>query len=105
MGRADLALTRGVARSVRAIRPNGLEGFLIQERHCRANLSRRAVTALEGVVFYEGLLYRVQGALLFQPFYRRDGTPLLHHRKRQTGIDPAAVNKHGTGAALPVITA
>jgi hypothetical protein len=30
---------------------------------------------------------------------------ILHHRERQAGIDPLAIQEHGAGAALSVIAA
>src|SRR6266576_122207 len=43
--------------------------------------------------------------LLRQPFDRRNCFALVHHRQRETRVDPFAVNENGTRAALSKRTA
>jgi hypothetical protein len=71
----------------------------------RHDLSRRAIAALEGVLVDEGLLHRMQLAVLRKPL---DGGDLLAfggQRQRQAGEHAAAFNQHRAGAALAVIAA
>ena len=71
----------------------------------RADLARRAVAALEGVVVDEGLLQRMQRAVRRQAFDGGDLRAVLHHRQREAGIDAPAVDQHRAGAALAVVAA
>ena len=70
-----------------------------------ADLARRAVAALEGVVVDERLLQRVQRVPLGQPFDRRHLRAVLHDRQGQARVDAPAVHQDRAGAALPVVAA
>src|SRR5262245_20555561 len=70
-----------------------------------AELPRRAIPALERIVLDERLLERVQCISARKPLHGGDLRPILHDRERQARIDPAAVDQHGAGTALAVITA
>src|SRR5262249_30235090 len=71
----------------------------------RTDLPRSAVPALERIVIDERLLNRMKRALFREPFDRRHRSAVLHDRQRQAGIDAAAINQDGAGAALTVIAA
>ena len=71
----------------------------------RADLSRRAVAALERVMVDERLLQRMQRAVRRQAFDRGDLGAVLHDGQRQAGIDAPAVDQHRAGAALAVVAA
>ncbi len=51
------------------------------------------------------LLYRMQLAILLQPFNGRDLIHLVHHRKAQARIHPPPIHMNRTRAALPMVTA
>ena len=69
----------------------------------RADLARRAIAALEGVMIDEGLLQRMQRAVLRKPLDRGDACAILHDRQRQAGNNAPAVDQHGAGAALALV--
>ena len=71
----------------------------------RAELSRRAVAALERVVVDERLLQRVQLVAARQPFDRRDLRAVVRDRQREAGVHPPAVEQHRARAALAVVAA
>src|SRR4051794_9269943 len=71
----------------------------------RADLSRRAIAALERVMIDEGLLQRMQRALRRQPFDGGHAGAVLHHGEGEAGNDPASVHQHRTRTALAVIAA
>ena len=54
-------------------------------------------------MFHEGRLQRMQIVAQRQPLDRGDGLAVMHHRKRQAGIDAASFDQHRTGAALAMI--
>ena len=64
------------------------------------NHSRRAVAALESVIFDECFLYRAQLTVLCQTFDGRDFAAIRLHREMKTGFDDFTVEQHGAGAAL-----
>jgi hypothetical protein len=70
-----------------------------------ADLARGAVTALEGVVLDEGGLDGRQLSALRDAFDGRDLRALVHDRQGQAGIDAAAVDEDGAGAALATVAA
>src|SRR6266481_8689083 len=78
---------------------------LLEQGHCRHDLSRGAVTALVAIMLHECSLNRMKIARLTDTFDRCDLFPLVHRRKGQTGVDPAAINMHRASAALTVIAA
>ena len=65
----------------------------------------RAVAALEAVMLDEGGLHRMQVLRRAQPLDGGDLVALVHHRERQAGVDPPAVDDDRAGAALAVIAA
>ena len=71
----------------------------------RADLAGRAVAALEGVVVDEGLLQRVKRVALGEGLRSSSPRPVVHDREGQAAVDAPAVDQHGAGAALPVVTA
>lgn len=78
---------------------------LVQHRHGRADLSRRAIAALEAVMLDERRLHRVQFLRRTKPFDRRHRIALVHDGKAKAGIDADAVHQHRAGAALTMIAA
>ena len=79
--------------------------MLGEHANCRADLTRRAIAALEAVVVDERGLHRMQIVTVRQALDRRDRVAVVHHGERQAGVDPAAVDQHGAGAALSVVAA
>ena len=71
----------------------------------RADLPRRAVTALERVVIDESLLQRMQRAVSSKALHGGYLCAVLHHRQRQAGIDSPPIDQDGASATLPVIAA
>ena len=92
-------------RSARNVaRDAGLD--LPQHRNRRADLSGRAVAALVAVVLHEGRLHRMQVVRAVpSPSIVVMLVAFVHDGERQAGIDPAAVDDHGAGAALALIAA
>src|SRR3954452_15369719 len=79
---------------------------LAQQRHGGADLSRRAVAALETVGADEGGLQRVQAAVGREPLDRDDLLPAaVHDREGEAGVVAPAVDEHGAGAARPLVAA
>src|ERR1700730_2627635 len=78
---------------------------LFEQGHCRHDLSRGAVTALVAIMLHECSLNRMKIARLTDTFDRCNLFPLMHRRKGQTRVDPAAVDMHRASAALTVIAA
>src|SRR6266508_86182 len=64
---------------------------------------RRAEAALQAVVLVEGLLQRMQLAVLHQPLHRHELRPVRLHREHQAGAGRQAVDEHGAGAADAVL--
>jgi hypothetical protein len=60
----------------------------------KRDLPRRAVTALEAVIFEESALHRVQLIAVCKALDRRDLPPLRHHRDRETRINAPFVDEH-----------
>src|SRR6476469_2188381 len=61
-----------------------------EQRHGRADLSRRAVAALEAVVADERGLYRVKVLAVREPFDGDDLLPAVHHGEGEAGVDAPA---------------
>ena len=76
-----------------------------EHAHRRADLAGRAIAALEAIALNERRLQGVERLRRSQPFDGHDLVALVHHRERQTGVDPPAVDQHRAGAALAVIAA
>src|ERR1700722_920687 len=70
----------------------------------RADLTGRAIAALEPVVFDERLLQRMKRARSAEPLDRGDLAAFILHGQSKTGIDPLAVDKDRAGPARPLIT-
>ena len=75
------------------------------ESHGRDDLPGRAITTLKSIVLDERRLQRMQVVAVGQPFDRRNCFALVHHRQRETRVDPFAINENGTRAALSKRTA
>lgn len=73
--------------------------------HGRHDLARRAIAALEGVLFEEGSLHGMQFALPRKPLYGGDGTAFGLGGERQAGQHALAVDMNGAGAALTLVAA
>jgi hypothetical protein len=56
-------------------------------------------------MLYERCLEGMEIVGAAKPFDRQDVIILMHHRKRETGIDPPAVHQHGARAALAMVAA
>ena len=69
------------------------------------DLARRAEAALEAVMVDEGGLHRMQRVAVGQALDGGDLGAVVADRERQAGIDPAAVDQHGAGAALAAVAA
>jgi hypothetical protein len=71
----------------------------------RAELARRAVSALERVVADEGVLQGVHFSVGGQALDGGDGAAVVSHGQGQAGVGPPSVDQHGARAALAVIAA
>src|SRR5262249_12070023 len=78
---------------------------LAQHADCRADLSRRAVATLEGVVCDERSLERVQVLPVGKPLDRDDLGVLMGNGEAEATGDPPPIKQDGTGTALPMVTA
>src|SRR3954464_3330053 len=73
--------------------------------HRSHDLPWRAIAALECIMLDEGLLHRMEAAVLRQSLDRGDRLALRPHREREAGIDPPAVEQNGAGATLTKVAA
>ena len=71
----------------------------------RADLPRRAITALETVMFDERGLQRMQRIAVRQPLDRRDLAPIVLHRQREARQDTLAIDQHRARAARSLVAA
>ena len=78
---------------------------LVNEALRRADLARRTVAALEGVVFDERRLEWVEVAWLTKSFDGGDFAAVQCHRQLKAGVGAHAIDLHSAGAALAVIAA
>jgi hypothetical protein len=77
----------------------------IQQAGSRHELSGSAVSALERVVFDEGLLKLAEPVVLRETLDRGHGLVIVHHRERHARFDAPSVQKDRAGAALaPIAT-
>src|SRR3954452_1042335 len=76
---------------------------LLQQRDGRADVSRRAVAALESVIADERGLHRMQRSVRRETFNRGDPLARVHDRQRQAGVVTAAINQHRARAARTLI--
>ena len=67
----------------------------------RADLTGRAIAALEPIVINERLLERMERTWGAKPLDRRDLAAFILHRKSEARIDALAVDENGAGAASP----
>src|SRR5215469_10219777 len=104
---ADLLIVEGdvLSSQIGAHRAGPASLDLAQHPNRRAELSRRAVAALEGVMGDERLLQRVQVLAISQPLNRDDLGVLVRDGERQAAIDASPVKQDGAGATLPVVAA
>lgn len=72
---------------------------------CGADLTGRAVTALEAIVLNKGLLQRVQLTIPREAFDGDDLTALVLHGERQAGVDALPVDQNCACAASSLIAA
>src|SRR6267143_3570969 len=79
-------------------------GFL-EQRDRGHDLAARAIAALIGVVRDECRLHRMQRAGLSDAFDRRDLVARVHDGQAEAGVHAPAIDMHGAGAALTVVTA
>src|SRR3954452_7107543 len=77
---------------------------LLQQRDGRADLTRRAVAALESVVADERGLHRMQRSVRRETFNRGNLLAGMHHSEREAGVVAAAIGEHRTRAARTLIT-
>src|SRR3984893_7670167 len=87
----DVLVSRGVA--------------LLEQRDGRHDLARGTVAALERVVLDEGLLHRVELAVLRQPFAGGHLVPFAGGCKGQAGEHAPAVQPYRAGAARALVAA
>jgi hypothetical protein len=76
---------------------------LLQKRDGRANLSRRAVAALETIVLQERTLHGMQLIALRQTLYGCDLLAFMRYGQRETAIDAAAIGQDSARAALSMV--
>src|SRR4051794_22384917 len=69
------------------------------------DLPRRAVAALEGIVFDESRLNGTEPAILGQAFDCGDRAAVLHDSQQKTGVHPPPVDQHRAGPTLAMVTA
>src|ERR1700733_12233812 len=73
---------------------------LVEKRDGRHDLPRRAVPALEAVVFNEGCLHRMERARLADAFNSRDCLSLMGGGQTQARVHSPAIDMDRTRAAL-----
>ena len=78
---------------------------LVEHADRGAQLPGRAIAALERVVLDERPLQRVQLAVLGESLDRDHLCAVVRDGERQAGVDAAAIEQHGAGAALAVVAA
>src|SRR4029434_10335377 len=71
----------------------------------RADVTGRAIAALETVVFDKGGLQRVQLIASGDPLNGRNLSALILHGERETRVDTLTVNQHGARTARALIAA
>src|SRR6187402_3809739 len=71
----------------------------------RTDLAGRAISALEAVIFNEGVLERMQVILTGESLNCGDLATVVLRSQSQAGEDAFAVDQKGAGAARPLIAA
>src|ERR1700688_4480835 len=79
--------------------------MFMEQCYGRADLTGRAIAALETVVLEKSRLYRMKFASLLQAFDGDNLVALVHDCERKAAVDAAAVCKHRACAALSVVAA
>ena len=79
--------------------------IVLQQVDRRHDHARRAVAALQAVLFPEALLHRMQLAFRRQPFDRHHRRAVGLHREDRARLRAAAVDEHGARAALAGVAA
>ena len=74
---------------------------VVQQAFEAHDLTRRTKAALKGIGVDEGLLYRVERAMLGNAFNGGDVLTFAVNGQTQTGVDRTAVEKHGASPAVP----
>jgi hypothetical protein len=82
-----------------------LAAWFTEQRYGGHDLTGRAISTLETVVFRECCLYRMQLTVFRQSLDRRDLFALVHDGKRKARVHAASVDVNGTGSALTVVAA
>jgi hypothetical protein len=78
---------------------------LAQHSDGRTDLSRGTVAALEGAVFDERLLQRVQVLTIGKPLDRDDLGILMRDGEGKAAVHAPTIKQHSTGATLPMVAA
>lgn len=75
--------------------------------HCgrRANLPRRTIAALKGVVVDKGLLQLTERIRRADALNGGNLVAVMHDGKGQAAVNALTVNNHGASAALTVVAA
>src|SRR3546814_1121078 len=76
---------------------------LVKHRHGRAYLTGRAIAALKCIMPDKGRLHGMKILRRPQTFDRGDAVVPVHDGQSEAGIDPPAIDNHGTGTALAMI--
>src|SRR4051812_46800642 len=91
------------AADVGGCRTDRARAYFAEHCHRRADLSRRAVAALEAVVLDERRLHRMQRGTVGEAFDRRDALAGMRYGERQARVDAPAIDEHRARAALAAI--
>src|SRR5437763_12347105 len=75
----------------------------VKERLGSDHKARSAESALRAIVIHEGLLHRMQFAILHQRLNRDDGLALRLNGQHGAGIDGLVVEQHGAGSTLAAV--
>src|SRR6202035_1082779 len=100
---ADLGVAKiGMARQILGYQARRARLVFGNHAHGRADLTGRAIAALESVMMHEGGLHRMQSFAVREAFDRPYRVALMEHGQCQTRIYATAANQHGAGPALSV---
>src|SRR4026209_1372112 len=102
----DSGNDRHIARTTADIAAQAMFNFffagiwvLTEQRICRQNHARGAVTAFKSAFLPEGLLYRMEFIALSQAFDGRDRLIMDLKCRGHAGTDGSAIDQHSTGTA------
>src|ERR1700684_415335 len=76
-----------------------------QQRHRRANLTGRAISALQSVMAHKRRLHWVEIAAFFQTLDGCDLIAGMHHSERQAAVDTLSIDDDRASAALALVAA